>query len=105
MEHFSFIASMAALCLTLMNIWGKMSRPVENNKEQIQSLTDRIGKLEDKIQRDWNSFNKQENVNAVLLKSQWAIMSHLLDGNHTQQLESCKDEVEKMFINKGSSLS
>lgn len=115
MEHISFIASLAALIVSGITIWGKASRPVVDNREQIQQLKDqhreetadleeRIHKLETKVQQDWNSFERQELVNSMLLKSQWAIMSHLLDGNHTAQLTACRDEAEKLLFKKGGSL-
>ncbi|WP_305177860.1 hypothetical protein [Faecalibaculum rodentium] len=115
MEHFSFIASLAALAVSCLTIWGKVTHPVVDNREQIQTLKDlhreetqaleaRIQKLESKIQHDWDSFAKQEDVNSMLLKSQWAIMSHLLDGNHTAQLTACRDEAEKLLFKKGGSV-
>lgn len=115
MEHFSFIASLAALAVSCITIWSKVSHPVVDNREQIQQLKDlhrdeitqletRIQKLETKVQHDWDSFEKQETVNSMLLKSQWAIMSHLLDGNHTAQLTACRDEAEKLLFKKGGSV-
>lgn len=115
MDNFSFIASVAALALTCVNLWSKVTHPVVDNKEQIQALKDqhrdeiqlletRISKLETKIEHDWQSFEKQESVNSMLLKSQWAIMSHLLDGNHTAQLTACRDEAEKLLFEKGGSV-
>lgn len=104
MEHFSFIASLAALVLTVMNIWGKVSHPVADNHKAIADLEARLEKVEQKIDRDWQSFERQESVNEMLLKSQWAIMAHLLDGNHTSQLQACKNETEHFLLKKGGGL-
>ncbi|WP_290450785.1 hypothetical protein [Faecalibaculum rodentium] len=115
MEHFSFIASLAALAVSCLTVWGKLTHPVTDNREHIQELKDRhreetqalearIQRLETKVQNDWDSFAKQETVNGLLLKSQWAIMSHLLDGNHISQLTECRDEAEKLLFKKGGSV-
>lgn len=115
MENFSFVVSLAALAVSCITIWGKVTHPVVDNRESIQQLKDlhreettaleaRIQKLETKVQNDWTSFEKQEIVNEMLLKSQWAIMSHLLDGNHTSQLTACRDEAETLLFKKGGSV-
>lgn len=100
----SVICTAATFLLTLLNIWKGVKHPVKDNHEAIRDLSSRVAVLEKKVENDWSSFEEQESVNALILKSQWAIMSHLLDGNHTKQLTACRDEAETMLFKKGGSL-
>jgi hypothetical protein len=103
-EILALVCTIATLCLTLLNIWKGVNHPMKDSQDRITALEERVNSLEAHAQEEIDSFEEQEKVNTMLLKSQWAIMSHLLDSNHTKQLTECRDEAEQLIFKKGGSL-
>lgn len=104
MSNLTLVCTLATLVLTILNIYKGLSHPVRDLSKRLDALEDKVNRLNEKTVHDWNSFKEQERVNAMLLKSMCALMSHELDGNHTKQLQECKDEIEDLIFKKGGGL-
>jgi hypothetical protein len=101
MSYLTIICTISTLMLTILNIWKGVNHPVKDLEKRVETIEEKIQRLDQKSERDWQAFQEQEKVNSMLLKSQWAIMSHLLDGNHTKDLEECKNEAAELLFKKG----
>ena len=52
------------------------------------------------LDRDNKRLKELEDGNKVLLQSMLALMSHELDGNHTEQLQKAKKDLEEYLISR-----
>jgi hypothetical protein len=66
---------------------------LKRHKEMLDNDNKRLKALEEERK-------VQDETNRIIMKSLLAIMSHELDGNHTDQLRVAKGELEEYLINR-----
>lgn len=55
---------------------------------------------EKKLESDHKRLNELEESNKIMMQSMLAIMSHLIDGNHTDQLQKARDDLQDYLIRR-----
>lgn len=93
-----------AMCGAIITIGGAWS-VIRGMKEKMQAPdTERdvqIKKHAEQLDNDNKRLKELEEGNRVLMQSMLALMSHELDGNHTEQLQKAKNGLEEYLINRG----
>lgn len=109
--YVSIIGALISIAVGCLAIWDKAKHPIKKNtldiadlEAKVSTLREQVDKLREKRKGIYDSLEAQAEINKALLKSQWAIMAHLVDGNHTEQLKECKAEAEKLLFEKGASV-
>lgn len=77
--------------------WRKVRQPQEDWHKQVMSFLAsdkmRIERLEDKMREQRDGTN-------MLLKCMLQLMSHEIDGNHTEQLMECRDSLQQYLVDR-----
>lgn len=59
-----------------------------------------LNEHEKKLGNDNKRLNELEESNRIMMQSMLAIMSHLIDGNHTDQLQKARDDLQEYLIRR-----
>lgn len=59
-----------------------------------------LNEHEKKLGNDNKRLNELEESNRIMMQSMLAIMSHLIDGNHTDQLQKARDDLQDYLIRR-----
>lgn len=59
-----------------------------------------LNEHEKKLNNDHKRLNELEESNRIMMQSMLAIMSHLIDGNHTDQLQKARDDLQEYLIRR-----
>ena len=70
------------------------------SKNPDKERDEKIKKYGEALDRDNKRLRELEESNKIIMRSLLAIMSHELDGNHTEQLKSARDDLQKYLIQK-----
>ena len=78
--------------------WAK--KPDQNRDELLKGHTE-------KLERDYKSIkdlqkrqSETDEAMQVLMKSMLALMSHAIDGNHTEELKKARDDMQNYLIRR-----
>ena len=89
------LAASALLVLNLIKTWKELRKPkVEQGKtveERLRSDNDRLNELED-------TAKKQEKELTLILRSQMAMLHHMVDGNNTAALKRSQQDIEEYLM-------
>lgn len=92
-----------AMCGSIVTIGGAgvviyklYKRAKQPDNERDKKMNEHEKKLENCTQR----LDSVEGGMAVLMKSNLAIMNHLIDGNHLDDLKKATDDLQEYLINK-----
>ena len=95
---------LAGICGAILSIWSvvdKAVKPVKDLTRRVESLESKASHNAEKLVRDHESFERQEEINFAMIKSQSALLKHCASGNHTGQLEALAKELDEMIYRKG----
>lgn len=91
------------LCGSLVTIGGAgaiIMKYVDKRKEPDTHRDQMLEAHEEYLKRDNERLAELEASNKIIMKSLLAIMTHELDGNHTEQLSEAKRNIENYLINR-----
>ncbi len=69
-------------------------------REPGQKLESRVAACEEHLDNDNRRFKEQEEVNRLMLRSVVAMQSHMLDGNHTEDLQRCAKDINEYLLTR-----
>lgn len=82
-------------------------KTIKTLKAPQKSLEDRIESIEDHQAKDLRRFENQDRinenqneVNSLMLRAIMDMQSHMLDGNHTTDLQKSRDDIKKYLIER-----
>lgn len=89
------LCAAALLVLNLIKTWKELRKPkVSQEKtveERLRSDNDRLNELED-------TARKQEKELTLILRSQMAMLHHMVDGNNTAALKRSQQDIEEYLM-------
>lgn len=91
------------LCGSLVTIGGAgaiIMKYIDKRKEPDTHRDKMLEEHEEYLKRDNIRLAELEASNKIIMKSLLAIMTHELDGNHTEQLKDAKTSIENYLINR-----
>ena len=83
--------AVALMVLNLIKVWKELRKPKVAENERIRSDSERINDLEDIT-------SKQEKELVLILRSQVAMLHHMVDGNNTAALKQSQADIETFLL-------
>ena len=87
------IGTIAGAGAVIVHIVKSAKKPDKDRDEMLKRHTDMLD-------RDNKRLRELEEGNKVIMQSMLALMSHELDGNHTEQLRKAKEDLEAYLIQR-----
>ena len=85
------LCAAALLVMNLIKTWRELRKPKVAENERIRSDSERINDLEDIT-------SKQEKELLLILRSQVAMLHHMVDGNNTAALKQSQKDIETVLL-------
>ena len=84
----------------IVAVYRWMHKPTDSRDETIKRHTDLLDKDNKRLHalEDWKT--EQDASEKILMKSLLALMSHALDGNHTNELKKARDDLQEYIIGR-----
>lgn len=101
------LITLSAVVKIIVDIIKKLKEPVETQNEKFEQINSRMDKFEARMDEHDKYFDNDkkhiellEEGNRVTQKAILALMSHALDGNHTDELEEAKNKLHDYLLEK-----
>lgn len=78
--------------------WAK--KPDQNRDEMLKGHEEKLEKDYKAIQELQKKQGETDEAMQILMKSMLALMSHAIDGNHTEQLAEARDDLHEYLIKR-----
>lgn len=78
--------------------WAK--KPDQNRDEMLKGHEEKLEKGYKAIQELQKKQGETDEAMQILMKSMLALMSHAIDGNHTEQLAEARDDLHEYLIKR-----
>ena len=99
----TFLRVLVTIAAGIATIGGAMSiveRYSEKAKTGRAKLNDRVSAHEQRLANDHRRLTELETSDRLIMRGVMQLMSHEIDGNHTDQLRATRDDMERYLINK-----
>lgn len=101
------LITLSAVANIVLSAIKKMREPAETQKAHFDEINKRLDGIEARMAEHEKYFDNDkkhiellEEGNRVTQKALLALMSHSLDGNHTEELEEAKKQLHDYLLNK-----
>lgn len=112
------ITGIAAAIAVMVKFNTFLKKPNHDQDVKIEDLTTRMAKMETKIeemaadfkkqndrhaelfQRDKDRLDAQENSMNMLLRANFALLGHALNGNNVEQMQSAFNDIQEYLFNR-----
>lgn len=78
--------------------WAK--KPDENRDEMLKGHTEKLDNDNKRINELEKKAQETEEALQIIMKSMLALMSHSIDGNHTDELKKARDDMQEYLIRR-----
>lgn len=96
----SAIVTLSAAATVFITMYRGAKKPNEIQNQRLDKLEERMTKLEDRLDSDNTRLNSIEQGNRVTQRALLALLSHEIDGNHTEGLKSARDELQNYLLDR-----
>lgn len=97
---FSGIVTASAAVGVVVKFWKWAHRQSDENTATLDEVMTWLASDKRRIEELETNQDEMTRQNKLLLKAVVSLMSHELDGNHTSQLASTRDEIQDYLITK-----
>lgn len=87
------IATIAGAAAVIYSIYKKVKQPDTERDET-------LAKHSELLDNDNRRLKELEDSNKIIMQSMLALMSHAIDGNHTEDLKQARDDLQKYLIRR-----
>lgn len=94
-----FLAMCGAI-ITIGGAWAIVKNIRDKAKEPDAERDETLRRHGEMLDNDNKRLKELEEGNKVIMQSMLALMSHELDGNHTEQLRKAKNDLEEYLISR-----
>ena len=102
-EMETFVRILLAIAAGVVTIGGAFTffeHIVEKASKRNQELDAQVEAHEQRLDRDHKRLNELESSSRLIMRGVMHLMSHEVDGNHTDQLEKVRNEMQDYLINR-----
>lgn len=99
----SAIVTLSAACTVFVTMYRTAKKPNQLQNERLDKLEERMKKVEERISSDNARLNTIELGNRVTQRALLALLSHEIDGNHTEGLKNARDELQDYLLDRAVS--
>lgn len=97
MSAFVLCGGAVAVLSKLYN-WAR--KPSDANAQRIKHIEECLDNDNRRIAKLERAMEESRQESKMLMRGVMQIMSHMVDGNHVDELRKCRDEFEMFLINK-----
>lgn len=94
------LVTIAAGVVTIGGAYAVIDRIMTKARAPHDELERQVSEHEDKLDNDHKRIGELEESNRLIMRGVMQLMSHEIDGNHRDQLQATRDEMEQYLINK-----
>lgn len=94
------ISILGAAAVYIAKAVGWIRKPEMTQNKILEDHEDRITRLEEKTDNDYDDIKKLQKEVKMVLKATLAIMKHEIDGNNTTDLQKTRDDIEEYLLDK-----
>ena len=101
------LITLSAVVKIIVDIIKKLKEPVDTQNQKFDQINQRLDGIEAKMEKydeyfdnDKKRIDLLQEGNRVTQKAILALMSHALDGNHTDELEEAKNKLHDYLLEK-----
>lgn len=84
----------------LIELLSRMTAPRKAHDERLKMIENKLEEHDQFFKRDLQRFENFEESNYVTQKALLALLSHSIDGNHTEDLQEAKKELQEYLIKR-----
>ncbi len=84
----------------ITSIKKRAKEPEERQNDEIAKLTERVEKVEHRLNNDHTHLNLIDDSNRITQRALLALLSHGIDGNNIKQMEEAQAELQNHLINR-----
>ena len=99
-QLFQIFLTLCGAIMTVGGAWAIVKNIRDKAKEPDAERDETLKKHGEMLDNDNRRLKELEEGNKVIMQSMLALMSHELDGNHTEQLRKAKDDLEQYLIRR-----
>lgn len=81
-------------------VLGNAYAALKHLAERPHGIAEKVRKHEERLARDHKRLSELETSDRLIMRGVMQLMSHEIDGNHSQQLRETRDEMEQYLINR-----
>ncbi len=93
-----FIISLSGACAVVVKFWRYAHKDSEKNSVDIDTFKQWFASDKRRIEDLERRQDRTEEMNKLQLKALVTLLSHVIDGNHTQPLKDVRDEIHNYLI-------
>lgn len=102
-EMETFVRVLLAIAAGIVTIGGAVAfveHIAEKASKHNRELAEQVESHEERLLRDHKRLNDLESSSRLIMRGVMQLMSHEVDGNHTQQLKDVRNEMQEYLINR-----
>ena len=96
----TILAVLVGAIVWVVTMVKKLKAPHETLEARVAANEAKIKVNAQHLDNDNKRFQEQEEVNRLLLRSVLNMQSHMLDGNHTNEMKQCRDDINQYLLNR-----
>lgn len=99
----TFLRVLVSIAASIATIGGALSiieRYSDKAKQVRTRLSEQVSEHEKRLANDHRRLGELETSERLIMRGVMQLMSHEIDGNHTEQLKATRDDMESYLINK-----
>ncbi len=77
-----------------------MAKPVTDLRVEIDKINDRLDRVDEKLNEDYETLKHEQELDRLLLKSVRQLVEHSIDGNNIQAMIDVKTEIDNFLYKK-----
>jgi heme/copper-type cytochrome/quinol oxidase subunit 1 len=104
---FEQLVGTVAVILLLVGVYNTIMSAIKNAREEKRLKEQPVNTLEHtvddhtkKLQNDHERITQLEESNRIIMRALMAVMSHEVNGNSTEKLQTSMDEIQKFLIER-----
>lgn len=94
------LLAIAAAIVSLGGALAVFERYSDRAKMSRAKIAEQVGRHEQRLDRDHKRLSELEESNRLIMRGVMSLMSHELDGNHTNQLEKVRNDMNDYLVNR-----
>ena len=94
------VVAISGAIAAIVKFWKWAHRQSDENAVTLDNIMKWLASDKHRIENLESNQNEMQEQNKLLLKAIVSLMSHELDGNHTEQIAQTRDEIQNYLIEK-----
>lgn len=99
----TFLQVLVGIAAGIVTIGGALAvfeHYSEKATKRRDAMAEQVEKHEERLANDHRRLSELETSDRLIMRGVMQLMSHEIDGNHTEQLMETRDDMERFLINK-----